>query len=322
LVRDGLEVVNSYRRPGVRALADVSGLKQGSLTAESIAFGLGPRINAAGRLAHAYDAARLLASNNMRMAKDYARELNELNRERQKLTASLTEKAEETLEAEAPLLFSASPDFKSGVVGLVASRLAEKYYRPAIVVEQGESESRGSCRSIPEFHITNALDEVAELLERHGGHAQAAGLTVKNEKLEAFRERITEVAAAELGPLELAPGLSIDAEINVADVDWALQGVLEQLEPTGNANAAPIFMSRDVHVYSHRAVGQDGAHLQLSVGDGRVKLKCIAFRQGGWAGRLPDEVDLAYTIGVNEWNGRRDLQLVVQDIREVEESSE
>jgi single-stranded-DNA-specific exonuclease len=318
LVRDGLEVLNSYRRPGVQALADISGLKKGNVTAESIAFGLGPRINAAGRLSHAYDAARLLASNNMRMATDYARELNGLNRERQRLTASLTEMAKETIDPQAALLFSANPNFKSGVVGLVASRLAEKYYRPAIVVEQGEEESRGSCRSIPEFHITEALDEVEELLERHGGHAMAAGFTVKNENLDEFRERIIEVAAAKLAPLELAPVLSIDAEINVGDIDWALQGVLEQLEPTGTDNLAPIFMSRNVHVYNHRPVGQDDSHLQLSVGDGRVKLQCIAFRQGDWAGRLPDEVDLAYTIGVNEWNGRRSLQLVVQDIREVE----
>ncbi len=209
------------------------------------------------------------------------------------------------------------------MVGLVASRLAEKYYRPAIVVEQGESESRGSCRSIPEFHITEALDEVEELLERHGGHAQAAGFTVKNEKLDTFRERITEeVAATRLAPLELVPSISIDAEINVGDVDWALQGVLEQLEPTGTDNAAPIFMSRNVHVYGYRAVGQDDSHLQLWVGDGRVKLKCIAFRQGDWAGRLPEEVDLAYTIGVNEWNGRRNIQLVIQDIRETETSND
>ena len=105
---------------------------------------------------------------------------------------------------------------------------------------------------------------------------------------------------------------------NIADIDWALQGVLEALEPTGFGNATPIFVSRDLHVYDHRAVGQDGSHLQLWVGDGRVKRSCIAFRQGAWAGRLPGQVDLAYTLNVNEWNGRRDLQLVVKDIREAE----
>jgi single-stranded DNA-specific DHH superfamily exonuclease len=114
------------------------------------------------------------------------------------------------------------------VVGLVASRLADKHYRPAIIVERGEAESRGSCRSIPEFHITEALDEVGALLERHGGHAQAAGFTVRNENLAQFQKQITELAAAEIDGRDLVPTLSIDAELQLSDVDWALQAVLEQ----------------------------------------------------------------------------------------------
>lgn len=315
LVIDGLKVLNSCRRPGVEALAKISGLRPGSMTAESIAFGLGPRINAAGRLAHAYDAARLLAANNSIMATDYARVLDQLNRQRQQLTHELSQQAEQMIQPDAPLLYVADPNFASGVVGLVASRLADKYYRPAIVVEQGDVESRGSCRSIPEFHITEALDEVAELLVRHGGHAQAAGFTIRNENLPEFQERILAIASAKLDPDELVPVLSIDANLNIRDVDWALHDVLQQLEPTGYANATPVFMSQNVAVYDHRAVGQDSQHLQLWVGDGRVKRQCIAFRQGPWAGHLPSRIDLAYTVSVNEWNGRRDLQLVVQDIR-------
>ncbi|MCI0577263.1 MAG: single-stranded-DNA-specific exonuclease RecJ [Chloroflexi bacterium] len=314
LVIEGLKVLNTCRRPGLEALVRVAGLRPGNLTAESIAFALGPRINAAGRLAHAYDAAKLLAVNNQLMADDYARRLNQLNQERQRLTAALSRQAEEMIEPDAPLLFAADPGFLPGVVGLVASRLAEKHYRPAVVVEQGEAESRGSCRSIPEFHITEALDQVGALLERHGGHALAAGFTIKNEKLLEFKERLTEIAAVELDGRDLSPAVSVDAEVPLADVDWALQGVLGQLEPTGYANATPILMSRNAWVYSHRPVGQDSSHLQLWVGDGRVKLQAIAFRQGAWAGRLPDRVDLVYTVGVNEWNGRRNLQLMVQDI--------
>ena len=316
LVTRGLEVLNKCQRPGMEALAKVSSLKPGAISAESIAFGLAPRINAAGRLAHAYDAARLLAINNSMMAKELANNLNQLNRERQQLTKRLSQRAEEMVEPEAPILFAADPDFKSGVVGLVASRLADKHYRPAVVIEIGETESRGSCRSIPEFHITKALDQVEPLLERHGGHAQAAGFTIRNENLAAFQEQMVAIAQADLEGKDLIPSIPIDAELNISDVDWALQGLLEKLEPTGNANPKPVFLSRDVHVYSHRAVGQDGAHLQLSVGDGQVKLSCIAFRQGSWAGHLPDRVDLAYSINVNEWNSRRELQLVVQDIRQ------
>jgi single-stranded-DNA-specific exonuclease len=316
LVARGLEVLNKCQRPGMEALAKVSSLKPGAISAESIAFGLAPRINAAGRLAHAYDAARLLAVNNSMMAKELAKNLNQLNRERQQLTKRLSQQAEEMVEPDAPILFAADPEFKSGVVGLVASRLADKHYRPAIVIEIGETESRGSCRSIPEFHITKALDQAEPLLERHGGHAQAAGFTIRNENLAAFQEQMVAIAQADLEGKDLIPSIPIDAELNISDVDWALQGLLEELEPTGNANPKPVFLSRDVHVYSHRAVGQDGAHLQLYVGDGQVKLPCIAFRQGSWAGYLPDRVDLAYSINVNEWNGRRELQLVVQDIRQ------
>ena len=315
LVRAGLEVLNRCRRPGIAALAEVARLKPGGITAEHIGFGLGPRINAAGRLDHAYAAARLLAANNALMAKPLAQELNQLNRRRRELTRELGKLAEEMVDGEAPILIAGHDNFIAGVVGLVASRLAEKHYRPAVVMEKGETESRGSCRSIPEFHITGALDQVEDLLDHHGGHEQAAGFTIRNEHLEAFRERLTAIAGDCLDGRGLVPALEIDAEIRLADVDWALQGQLEQLEPTGEANGTPVFVSRGVQVFNHRPVGQDGAHLQLQVGDGQRGFRCIAFRQGAWAGRLPPRVDLAYKVGVNEWNGRRNLQLVVQDIR-------
>jgi single-stranded-DNA-specific exonuclease len=315
LVIEGLKILNERRRPGLRALADVAGLERSDITSESISFALAPRINAAGRLSHAYDAARLLAVNNSIMAKEFAEELNQLNRSRQQLTRQLCAKAEEMIDPQQPLLFAVDQGFKSGVVGLVASRLADQFYRPAIVVEWGDGESRGSCRSIPEFHITEALDQVAGLLERHGGHAQAAGFTIRNQNLAEFERQIVAIAANQLDLDELKPAIPVDAELAISDVDWALFEILQKLEPTGYANPAPTFASRGVHVYGHRAVGQDGSHLQLWVGDGLVKLNCIAFRQGAWAGRLPDQVDLVYTIGLNEWNGRRDLQLVVQDIQ-------
>lgn len=315
LVIAGLEVINSCQRPGIAALANVARLKPGSITAEHIGFGLGPRINAAGRLAHAYDAAKLLASNNLLMANRFAENLNALNQQRRSLTRQLSLQAEGLVEEDAPVLIAAHRDFISGIVGLVASRLAEKHYRPAIVMEVGAEESRGSCRSIPEFHITEALDEVSDVLERHGGHAQAAGFTIRNQNLDIFKQRLTEVAAERLDGLDLQPTLEIDAELGLQEIDWALMEHLQKLEPTGQANATPVFVSRDVQVYSHRAVG-DGSHLKLDVGDGRCKFGAIAFRQGAWAGSIPPRVDLAYTLSINEWNGRRDIQLVVQDIKE------
>jgi single-stranded-DNA-specific exonuclease len=340
LVAEGLTVLNEVRRPGLAALMNVSGLQAGQLTAESIGFGLGPRINAAGRLAHAYDAARLLIATNSVSAQEHARVLDELNRKRQSLTRALSARAEQMVDPDAPIIIAGDPEFKSGIVGLVASRLAEKAYRPAIVMEQGEEESRGSCRSIPEFHITEALDEVADLLVRHGGHAQAAGFTIHNENLPAFVNRMTEIAREKLADQDLRPGLTIDAALPLGEVDWALHGMLEQLEPTGYQNPSPLLLSRAVEVVSHRTVGTDGSHLQLFVVDGRRNgatryagpqrgaqgrptqaFPAIAFRQGEWAGMLPQYVDIAYRVGINRWQGSTNLQLVIEDIRPAQDES-
>jgi len=319
LVHEGLVRLNELQRPGLAALAAIAGVRAGHITAESIAFGFGPRINAAGRLSHAYDAARLLAAPDGNTARALANELNLLNQKRQRITAELGELAETLVtDPAAPILIAANRSFVSGVVGLVASRLAEKYYRPAVVMEMGETESRGSCRSIPEFHITRALDQVGDLLVRHGGHAQAAGFTILNENLAEFQERLTAVAAEQLADKELLPTITADAEIPLRQIDWAFYELLRQLEPTGAENPAPLFMSRRVQVLNCRAVGSEGAHLQIEVSDGQAGFKAIAFRQGAWADCLPPLIDIVYSVNVNEWNGRRSLQLAIQDIREAE----
>ncbi len=323
LVTDGLVSLNKSKRPGITAIKEVARIN-GQLTAESIAFGIGPRINAAGRLAHAYSAAKLLAVNNSIEARKLAADLNNLNRRRQQLTADLGAIAETMVEPDADILIAANPEFVPGVVGLVASRLAEKNYRPAIVIEQGEEESRGSCRSIPEFHITDALDEVAELLVRHGGHAQAAGFTIRNQNLPAFIEQMTNIATLQLDGQSLQPTLTIDCKLDLGEIDWALHESLTRLEPTGYANPTPVFMSSGVEVMGHRVVGQDGAHLQLTVGSGNQdngyfkQFPAIAFRQSAWANCMPQFIDIVYTINVNKWRDRESLQLMVQDIRPAE----
>jgi single-stranded-DNA-specific exonuclease len=321
LVIAGLRVLNQLKRPGLSALAAVSGLKPGSITAESIGFALGPRINAAGRLDHAYSAARLLAVNNDYTARQLAEELNSLNRKRQQLTAELGELAEGLIDLQDQILIASDERFQSGLVGLVASRLAEKNYRPAIIIEKGPEMSRGSCRSIPEFHITNALDLMADLLVRHGGHAQAAGFTVLNENLDRFTSRMQEIATQELSNQELIPVIEIDAEIDISDVDWALYENLALLEPTGQGNPTPVFLSRNVEVVYKRTVGLGDSHLQLRLADANGSYKehtipAIAFRQGAWDDFLPKYIDVVYSIGLNEWNGQRNLQLVIKDMRQ------
>ena len=179
LVQRGLIRLNAAPRAGIAALMQASGARPGAVDATTIGYTLGPRLNAAGRIEHAMAAYRLLITDDAAQARELAVELDQRNRERQRLTRETHDKARELALAgdpTTPLLFAADPNFRAGVVGLAASRLTEEFYRPSIVVEQGQVESRGSCRSIPEFHITRALDECAELLIRHGGHAAAAGL--------------------------------------------------------------------------------------------------------------------------------------------------
>ena len=231
-------------------------------------------------------------------------------------TADLCEKAESIIDLQDTVLVAADPEFISGVVGLVASRLADQYYRPTIVLEMGETESRGSCRSIPDFHITEALDALSDLLVRYGGHAQAAGFTISNDRLVEFRDRINEIGSSQLDEQALTPSIDIDAEIQLADVDWALLDILSELEPTGIENPRPQFLSRGVPVLSHRAVGADKSHLQMWVGDSNTRFNCIAFRQGAWESVLPEHIDLVYKLAINEWGGRQDIQLQVLDIRE------
>ena len=318
LVHRGLERINHMERPGVEALCRQSGLKSGQVDATAIGYALGPRLNAAGRMDHAKTAYQLLETKYPAEAERLAEALDRLNRERRQLTLETQERARQLALAtarEAPLLFAAAPDFQAGVVGLVASRLVDEFYCPAVVVEMGKEVSRGSARSIPEFHVTRALDQCADMLIRHGGHAAAGGFTVANSNLDKLADELRRLANEQLADVELIPVLNVDAEVELSQISWELQQELAQLEPCGYANPHPLFLSRNVRVRGHRTVGTGGRHLKLGLSDGRIVWDAIAFRQGEWATKLPDRVDVVYQLEINEWRDRRRLQLNVQDIR-------
>ncbi|MBU0702932.1 MAG: DHH family phosphoesterase, partial [Chloroflexi bacterium] len=318
LVHRGLARLNRMERPGIEALCRQSKLEAGQVDTTAIGYTLGPRINAAGRMGHAKTAYQLLETQYPAEAERLAGELNQLNLERRRITLKTQERARQlALDTadKAPLLFAAAPDFPAGIVGLAASRLLDEFYRPAIVVEMGERVSRGSCRSIPEFSIINALDECADLLLQHGGHAAAAGFTISNEHLDTLADRLRRLASEQLAGAELTPILSVDAEMELSQISWELRRELDQLEPCGYANPHPLFLSRNVQVKNQRTVGNNGQHLKLWFSDGQTTWDSIAFRQGEWAGKLPDRVDIVYHLEVNEWNGQRRLQLNIQDIR-------
>jgi single-stranded-DNA-specific exonuclease len=296
----------------------VAGADLKKATAQTIGFTLGPRLNASGRLDSALASFHLLTTTDIKEAGDLSLKLNQQNLERQKLTREIQVTAEALAlngQKDSLLLFAVHPDFNHGVVGLAASRLSETYYRPAIVGNYGDETTRCSCRSIPEFHITHALDECADLLVRHGGHAAAAGFTVRNENLFELVTRLKSIAERELGGRDLRPNLTADAEVPLAHLTFDLLKQLEQLQPTGYGNPEPVFISRKVKVQSKRAVGADSKHLKLTLTDGRVTVDAIGFRLGDQLPNLPALVDVLYTFEVNEYNGRASLQLNLKDIK-------
>jgi single-stranded-DNA-specific exonuclease len=320
LVRKGLLKIRETKRQGLFSLAAVSDLTLARTTATSIGFILGPRLNAAGRLESALDAYELLTTTDLRRAGELAQYLNVQNRQRQELTRKIQAEAETLALSEDPesyLLFAVHPAFNSGVVGLAAARLVETYYRPAVVGQVLKETTRCSCRSIPEFHITRALDQCKDLLIRHGGHAAAAGFSVRNENLEALKKQLKSIAGEQIGGRDLRQTLNADAEVRLSDLQPELLKHLDAFQPTGYGNPEAVFVSRDVRVTQARAVGSEGRHLKLVVTDGYVTFDAIGFRLGHLQAELPLKVDLLYTFETNEYNGRTNLQLNLRDVKAV-----
>ncbi len=321
LVRKGLRQMKQTARQGLFSLAAVSEIKLEKVNAGNIGFSLGPRLNAAGRVKEALAAYELLITKDASRAGQLAQELNIQNRQRQNITKDMQARADEIAKKDDPdsfLLFAAQEDFNSGVIGLAASRLTETYYRPAIVASKGEEETRGSCRSIPEFHITDALDQCADLLVRHGGHAAAAGFTVKNENLSELVSRLKNIAAQQLSNVDLRPTVTADAEVSLVDFRPELfEKALKYLEPTGYGNPNAAFVARNVKVKNARTVGADAKHLKLSLEDAEGYIHdAIGFRLGDWKNKMPQRVDILFSYEPNEYNGKINYQLNLKDLKE------
>ncbi len=329
LVKNGLNYLNGRartlsgigpRRAGLEALYAEARLTPGKVNAHSIGFVIGPRLNAAGRLDSASVAYDLLTAPTVAAARPFAAQLGALNRQRQALTRQFVEEAKAALAGEGAtpyLAFIAGGSYHPGVVGLVAGRLAEELYRPAVVAEIGEEEARGSCRSIPGFNITAALDECRDLLVRHGGHAAAAGFTTRNENLPELRGRLKAIAEEKLAGADLTRILAVDAEVDLADLDYAICAQLAILEPHGEANPQPVFATRGARVVrdSVRCFGREQEHLKMRLsGNGSTaEWDAVSFFGGAVAGELGAAVDVAYTLEIDDYTGRP--RLVIKDIR-------
>ncbi len=319
LAQAGLGLLNQSLRPGLTVLMEKIGAKP-VISAGTIGFAIGPRLNAAGRLDSALAAYQLLMAATEFEAIHLATQLDLQNRERQKLTQQTVDLARQSILADggrSPLYFIHHDDFNPGIVGLAASRLSEEFYRPVLVAERGPQYTKGSARSIPEFHITEALDCCADLLARYGGHAAAAGFTVENSNVPALQTRLLEVARQRLDSAVLRPVLTVDAEINLRGVKPDLVEAITRLQPFGYGNPTPSFLTRGLTIKSLKTMGQDNQHLRLALHDGKQIWSAVAFRHGFWANKLrPAQlIDVAYTLDFNDWNGERRMQLEIKDLR-------
>jgi single-stranded-DNA-specific exonuclease len=317
LVKAGIKKMREGRNIGLRALAGAARIEITSVKSRDIGFMLAPRLNAAGRIDSARISFDLLIANDPNQAAMLAQKLDDLNRQRQNMVVSMADMARREINGrtDCNILISFHPDYAQGVVGLVASRLTEDYYRPAIIGQIKGDVAVASCRSIPEFHITQNLDLCADLFERHGGHEMAAGFTIKTDLIDECKQRLGALADEALTGKDIAPSLHADYDIPLRKVPANILDSIGRIEPTGQNNPEVYFISRNVEVVWKKRVGSDGSHLSMFVRDGSKTYPAIAFRKGDLIADLPERIDLLYSLSRNEYNGTVSTQLMIKDLK-------
>ena len=333
LVKRGLGMIRTGRRLGISSLLRAARKDPFRITASDIGFILGPRLNAAGRMDSAKQALNLLLTNDALEAVSLAQKLDNQNMERQNLTKDLQSWiAEKSTDLEGRYLISdvslAEFDYSSykttsgaGIMGLVAAKLVESYYRPAVIGTEEGDLIKASCRSIPEFHITKALDECADLLVRHGGHSMAAGFTVRKENAGALLEKLQQIAEQQLIGQDLKLTLRADMEFSINDLPGDALDQLKRLEPTGQSNPEARFISRNVEIKDVRKIGKDQSHLKFKIPYRNGTLEAVAWKQGHWADEMPGKVDLFYSVEENTYGNLVTTQLNVRDLQPASDSA-
>ena len=322
LVKYGLIVLNKTRREGVMKIIEQVNHYTGEIDAQYISWRLVPRINAAGRVNHASSAFKLIVSENAEESEKLVKQLEEENSKRQSITTIVLREAESQVEGikDDKLLWAVGEKWNPGIVGLVAGKISDKYNLPAIVVSYDGDKYVGSGRSIDIFDITNALKQSEQYLEKYGGHPQACGFTVLGEdNFNKFKEKMSAIANAELKDADLRPVLNIEAEIKLADIDLHFYSWLKRFEPFGEDNLQPLFLVKNLKIEQLQVVGGDGQHLRAMVSqiDHPVIHKIIGFYFGEWCAKLKvgDKIDVVFEISENVWNGNREIQLKVIDLK-------
>jgi single-stranded-DNA-specific exonuclease len=320
-VKFGLRALNKTTRPGILSILEEAGIEKGSVGTYEIGFIIAPRLNAMGRMEHALESLRLICTGSQDKARLLASKLGSTNKERQLLTEEVTNHAknlflEEYKEKLPKLIFVSHETYQEGIIGLAAGKLTEQFYRPAIVVSKGEIYSKASARSISGFNIIEAIRASAEFLVEAGGHPMAAGFTLETIKIEKFKERILEEAEKQITQEILEKNLKIDLKLPLSLISLEVWEELKKLSPFGLGNPEPVFAAEAV-VKDLRKVGATGKHLKLVLGFDGSLIEGIGFNLGGKAEELHlgDKIEIAYSLTLNEWNGRKKLEVKLKDLK-------
>jgi len=317
----GLRKLNYKPRPGFSALLKIGGIND-QVDISHVVFGLAPRINAAGRIEHAKSAVELLLSNDLSTATKWADEVDQYNRVRKEKDTNIKEEALAMIEQAIPGSTQKSTvlykeDWHKGVIGIVASRCIEKYYRPTIILTQSQNKATGSARSVPGYDIYEAISECSDLLDAFGGHKYAAGLTLPLDKVKEFQQRFEEVVSATITEDLLTPVLEIDQELALEAIDDRFYNILQKMGPFGPENMPPVFVTRGINICAKPKVLKD-EHLKFRVksGSGRY-LDGVAFGLSAFADDLGTgrTFDVAYNLEMNTYRGEQTLQMMVKDIK-------
>ncbi len=319
----GLKKLNKNPRQGLQTLIKVAGAGETELTITDVVFKLGPRINAAGRIDTADASVRLLISNDAEKALEMAQKINHYNTSRQNLDHSITAQAlnmietdEDSKEKNTTVVFS--PDWHKGVIGIVASRLIESFYRPTVVLTESNGKVSGSARSVEGFNLYEAIDACSHLLDSFGGHKFAAGLTLDFEKLEKFKECFEKKVRETITPEQCLPNIEVDMEIPFAAITAKFHNIINQMEPFGPENLAPVFVTKNVKATNKtKIVGKTSEHLRIEADDGTAVFQGIAFGMADFFEKIKDgnSFDICYHVVSNTFNNRTILQLFVKDLK-------
>ena len=321
----GLKKLNSSPRLGLKSIIKVASMEGKEFLISDIVYKIGPRINAAGRIDSGREAVELLISEDETFASLSSTHINEFNETRKDLDREITQEAleiisnsEELINRYTTVLYN--PKWHKGVIGIVASRLTDTYYRPTIIITQSKGLATGSARSVEGFDLYKAIDNCSDLLENFGGHIYAAGLTLKIENIEPFTKRFEQIVSETILPEQLIPKIEIDTELNFDQIDAKFYRILKQFMPFGPGNMTPIFITRNVMDYgTSKLVGKDKTHLKLELisETSRKPVQGVGFSMGEYINRIKNNelFDICYSIDENEYNGKTSLQLIIRDIR-------